>query len=80
MQLTTIVVCEDNVPTEVAVLSNDAAISAHLLTHYQMVWSNVEARGERPQSWQEIRDELQSQNLLADRDIAHIFVHEVSEF
>lgn len=80
MNVTSIVVCEDNVPTDVAVFASDQLAHAHLLKHYRQIWKTAEATGDLPETWQEIRDELQAQDRLADRDVAHIQQHDFDAF
>lgn len=80
MKLTSVVVCEDNVPTDVVVFGNEPQVHAYLLKHYGMIWQNAEATGDKPETWQEIREELEAQGRLADRDIAHIEQHEFDAF
>lgn len=80
MKVTSIVVCDDNVPTDVAVFASDQMVHAHLLQHYQQIWKTAEATGDIPDTWQEILTELQAQGRLADRDIAHIQQHDFDAF
>lgn len=80
MKVTSIVVCDDNLPTDVAVFASDHLAHAHLLKHYRQIWATAEATGELPETWQDIRDELQAQDRLADRDIAHIQQHDFDAF
>lgn len=77
MRLTTIVTCENDLPTSVEVFTNSSAIDAYLLKHFKDVWAETDATGDMPETWQEIRDELDAQTRLADRDKPHVGVHEV---
>ncbi len=71
---TTVTTCDDNIPS-VNLFDNQADVSKALFEHYSNVWREVEAEGEMPSTWEEIRDELQSHDLLRDRHIAHITEH-----
>lgn len=76
MKLITVVTCEDNVP-QVNVFFDEAAMDDALTSHYAEVWQTNDADGDTPATWQDMLAQMQEQDCIRDRDIAHIQHHAV---
>ncbi|MBT9386604.1 hypothetical protein KM176_22285 [Pseudooceanicola sp. CBS1P-1] len=76
MQPTTITTVDENGP-DVRLVLHQGALDAVLLDHFRTAWISNGAVGECPATWHEILEELKSQDLLYDRDVAHFHVHDL---
>lgn len=76
MRPTTVTTCEDNVPRTQLFL-DEKSLNSTLQEHYEQVWAEVEAEGDIPGTWDQIRKELAERDLLRDRHIAHIQHHDL---
>jgi len=76
MRPTTFTTCDDNIPR--TVLFMDAReLERALLEHYRGVWEELDAVGECPTIWLEIKQELERRDQLRDRHVVHLQEHEL---